>query len=121
MWENRKEYKMEDKRTRKRKFLKLYLQISDLKTGQLFGHLVDITNEGGMVTSEQPIETDTEFQLRMALPAEIKGTKEVEFSVTTLWSAKDSESEFYNTGFQFRELSSQNAEITNELIARYCF
>ena len=112
---------MEDKRARKRKFLKLYLQVTDRDTGQLFGHLVDITNEGGMVTSEQPIETDTDFQLRMTLPAEIRGTKEVDFSATTLWSAKDSESEFYNTGFKFRELSSQNVEITNELIAKYCF
>ncbi|MFC1516240.1 PilZ domain-containing protein [Thermodesulfobacteriota bacterium] len=112
---------MADKRTFKRKFLKLYLEVSDLETDQLFGHLVDVTDSGGQVTSEQPIKTDATFQLRLTLPAEIMGTKEIDFSATTRWSEKDSELDFYNTGFQFAELSSQNMEIIKILIEKYCF
>ncbi|MBW1840492.1 MAG: PilZ domain-containing protein [Deltaproteobacteria bacterium] len=112
---------MENKRTCNRKFLKLYLQVSDRETGQLFGHLVDITDVGGQVTSEQPIKTDMTFQLILTLPAETMGTKELHFTATTKWSDKDSESDFYNTGFQFVELSSQNLEIIKNLIEKYCF
>ena len=113
--------KMTDKRTFKRKFLKLYLQVTDRETDQLVGHLVDITDSGGQLTSEQPIKTDETFQLTLALPAEIMGTKKLEFTATTRWSEKDSESDFYNTGFQFGELSSQNMEIIKILIEKYCF
>lgn len=112
---------MDDKRTRKRKFLKLYLELSDLETGTTFGHLVDVTRGGGMATSERPIETGAAFQLRLKLPAEIKGARTLDFSVTTAWTEKDSESDFYNTGFSFDELTATQMEIVTELMEKYCF
>jgi c-di-GMP-binding flagellar brake protein YcgR len=112
---------MEKKRKPDRKPLKLYMNVFDTKTDQLFGHMVDITKKGLMLTSEQPIETDAQFDLRLELPTEIKGSKELSFSAQSIWSEKDSETDFYNTGFQFSEVSSKDAKIIKQLIKKYCF
>ena len=93
---------MEKKRQSDRKALKVYLQVNDGKTGELVGHAVDITEKGIMLTSEGPIKTETGFELKLELPAEIEGAKEISFSAQSQWSVKDS-------------------EIIAEIIQKYCF
>ena len=112
---------MEKKRKSKRMSLKVYLKVFDRKTDQLFGYLVDITNEGIMVTSEQPIKTEATFQLRLILPTEIEGSKQFSFSAISMWGKKDSDSGFYNNGFQFSNLSTKDVQIIEQLIQKFCF
>ena len=112
---------MDIKRRSERKDLKVFLKVLDEGTGELFGYMVDVTNEGIMLTSEQPIEIETDFQLKMILPAEIEGKNELSFSAKSKWSEKDSESDFYNTGFQYIELSPDDMRIVEQLIKNYCF
>jgi len=112
---------MDIKRGYERKNLKIYLQAFDMKTNQIFGYIVDITKEGIMLTREQGVEIDDDFQLRVVLPAEIDGKKEFSFSAKSRWSAKDSESEFYNIGMQFINLSPSDLQIIENLIQDFCF
>ena len=112
---------MEKKRQSDRKALKVYLQVNDGKTGELVGHAVDITEKGIMLTSEGPLETETGFDLQLELPAEIEGNREIRFSARSLWSVKDSETDYYNTGFEFSALSEKDSEIIAEIIQKYCF
>jgi len=112
---------MEKKRQSDRKALRLYLEVTVVKTGDLLGHAVDITEKGIMLTSEARIETGVEFDLQLALPAEIEGNREIHFSARSLWSTKDSETDFYNTGFEFSELSDKDRRIIFQVIKKYCF
>jgi hypothetical protein len=82
---------------------------------------VDITKEGIMLTREQRVEIDDVFQLKMLLPAEINGRKELSFSAKSRWSEKDGESEFYNIGMLFINLSSSDLQTIENLIQEYCF
>jgi len=102
---------MEKKRQSDRKALKVYLKVMDTKTNDLLGHAVDITEKGVMLTCEGPIEAGVGFDLQLELPAEIEGIREIHFSARSMWSTKDSETDFYNTGFEFSGLSERDSRI----------
>ncbi|MDF1593924.1 MAG: PilZ domain-containing protein [Desulfobacterales bacterium] len=112
---------MEKKRQSDRKALKVYLKVVDTKTGDLLGHAVDITEKGIMLTCEEPIEAGLGFDLQLELPAEIEGIREIHFSARSMWSAKDSETDFYNTGFEFSGLSERDGRIIDTVTKKYCF
>jgi len=115
------EYEMEKDRKIKRRNLKVSLQVFDGKTDQLVGYLVDITDGGIMLTSEQLLETEVTFQLKLTLSEEIEGSKEFGFSAITKWCQKDTEFDFYNVGFQFSELTPTDEKIVKQLIDKFCF
>lgn len=112
---------MEVKRKQKRRDLLTYLRVFGENAEQPIGHLVDITTEGMMLISEEPIETGKVFQLRVVLPAEIEGSKEVTFSAKSMWCREDENPAFRNTGFQLIDPSPEHIKIIEHLIQHYCF
>ena len=109
-----------DQRT-PRMSLKVYLKVLDEKTGQLFGYMVDITREGFLLTKETSTESGNTFQLKLELPSEIEGRKNLQFSATSTWNDKDSESDFYNTGFKFEGLSDDDEKMLEQVMEKFCF
>ena len=101
--------------------LKVYLKVLDEKAGQLFGYMVDITREGFLLTKETPTEPGDTFQLKLELSDEIEGRKHFHFSATSMWNEKDSESDFYNTGFKFERSSDEDGKIIEQVIEKFCF
>ena len=112
---------METKRKSPRKALKVYLKVTDEKTDELFGYMVDVTKEGIQLTSEDVLETEVSFQLKLELPVEIEGKKFISFSSTSKWSEKDRESDYYNSGFQLDEISAEDQKLVEQLIQKFCF
>jgi len=113
--------KMIERRKFQRKHLIYYLRIFDRNTTRLIGHLVDITPEGVMLMSEEPIETNTTLQLRMGLPKEIKKSKEITFDAKSLWCKKDINPDFYDTGFELLDVPREVVEIIKRLIRDFQF
>jgi c-di-GMP-binding flagellar brake protein YcgR len=101
--------------------LKVYLKVFDEKTGKLIGYLVDVNSDGLLVTSEASIETNVVSRLKLELPTEIEGSQKFFFSATSMWSEKDRESNFYNTGFRFEEVSDKDKKIIERMIEKFCF
>lgn len=112
---------MENKRKLKRRHLIYYLRVFDQSTGQLIGHLVDITKEGLMLISEQPLIPEKEYKFRMVLPTEILNKAEVSYTATVIWSKKDVNPDFYATGFILRDISNDDIVVIESLIHRYGF
>ena len=56
---------MHEKRKIKRVHLIYYLRLFDKQTNNQVGHLVDITTEGIMMISEEPIEIGKDFSFKM--------------------------------------------------------
>jgi len=54
--------------------------------------------------------------MKLELPAKIEGKQVVLFSATSKWSQKDSESDYYNSGFQLDEISDME-----QLMQKFCF
>ncbi|MEW6221389.1 MAG: PilZ domain-containing protein [Thermodesulfobacteriota bacterium] len=95
----------EEKRSLKRRHLIFYLEVFDDRTGQYLGHLVDITTKGIMLVSKDPIETGETRLLRMILPEEFAGRTHLVFEAKSVWSGKDINPDFYDTGFEVANLS----------------
>ena len=55
---------------------------------------MDITTQGIMMISEEPIPVGKEFSLKMQLPGTITGREEIEFSAQSLWCKKDINPDF---------------------------
>ena len=83
--------------------------------------MVDISSGGMMLISEDPIKTGPVYELRMVLPVDIEGNREITFSAKSKWCSEDENPDFYNTGFQLINPSLEHIKITEHLIQEFCF
>lgn len=91
---------MTENRKLKRWHLIYYLRVFDQDSDSLLGHLVDITTEGMKMVSEKPVHTEKDFRLRMEVPLESSTAEEVLFTAHSLWCTKDTNPDFFATGFR---------------------
>ncbi len=110
-----------DQRIQKRIHLIYYLRVFDVKTNKVIGHLVDITTEGIMIISEDPIEIKKNYTLKMDLPNDIKGNQGIEFEATSMWAKKDVNPDFIDTGFKLLNITDEDKKIINQLIDEFLF
>ena len=115
------EIKPSKKRISERKNLVYYLKVTDTETNQPLGHAVDISNQGFMLIVGKPIEPEALFQLKMLLPEEIQGNRYFEFSSMSRWCRQDDDPDYYNVGFQFANVSAEDAQLISRVIEKYCF
>ncbi len=111
---------MDNQRTVERKHLIYYLKVADRETKQAIGHAVNISNDGLMLISEEPIKTESIFQLQMFLPEEIQGSRYYEFTATSKWCRKDENPDFYNIGFELHNVSTECIQVIERLIDKFC-
>jgi hypothetical protein len=112
---------MSDRRKLKRVHLIFYLRVFQDDSRVPLGHLVDITKEGLMLISEEQLELDKEYHLRMDLPQEINGSTVVHFRAISKWCTPDVNPSFYNTGFQLENVDEDHIRIIRNLITRFRF
>ena len=110
---------MEEKREIERKQLFYYLAVTDKKTGKAIGHMVDISNAGLMLISQEAVESNAIFQLKMFLPEAIKGHKYLEFSAESRWCKKDVDQDCYDIGFQFINVPPEGMQVIEVLINKF--
>ncbi len=110
-----------DFRTLKRRHLIYYLEVIDIESNQILGHLVDVTLKGIMLISKEPIEVGKSFSLRMKLPEGIADELHLEFHAKSVWTGKDINPDFYDTGFEVIDLPSAAKENIQNLIEQMGF
>jgi len=112
---------MEERRKLKRRHIIYYLLVFDQDTQSMLGHLVDITPQGMMVISEQPLEVGRLYNLRLLLPYQIAGKRELIFQAHSKWCQKDLNPDFYDTGFQLLNVSDEDIRTIDWLIEQAGF
>ncbi len=112
---------MKEQRKLQRRHLIYYLRVFNNDTNEVLGHLINITPEGIMVMSEEPLETNKVYRLRMDLPADVFKKKMIEFEAESRWCKKDVNPEFYDTGFKIKNLDSEDSRMIERLIDDYGF
>lgn len=110
-----------DKRKLPRKNLVYYLKVFNRESGELLGHLVDITQEGLMLVSENTIPENTLFSLRINFPRDIFGEETLDFSALSLWCRPDVNPLFYDTGFRLMDISLDRMLLIKRLMGEYGF
>ncbi len=110
-----------DRRKLERRHLIYYLRVFDQETDQLLGHLVNVSPEGVMLISENPLETEKRFQLCMHFPDKIFGKEGLTIKAQSVWCKRDINPAFYDIGFKIEELAWDDATVLKELIDRFSF
>jgi len=99
---------MDEKRKLQRKHLRHQLMVFDRNTDELTGYI--------MLTTKNPVEVGATFNLRMALPDKIRGSRQVAFDAQSVWCRKDAMTGFCKTGLKVLKITNGNAETIQLLI-----
>ena len=99
-----------------RKIANEVLEIHDQITGAKLGKVVNISAEGLMLLSDEPIETGSVYQLDIVLPRIIKQRSRIAFGAEAVWTSPAAQPGSHWTGFRIIDSSDDDTVAIDELI-----
>lgn len=113
---------MRERRKQERKNLVAYTQVYDIYGGFLIGYLGDLSVQGAMVITEKSMESGQEITLGIEVPElpNIKATR-MSLAARVAWCEPDISPQFFNVGFEFKQVTSQQMNLIQTIIANYEF
>ena len=90
----------QEQRRMNRWYLVMYLRVYNQETEELLGHVVDIHKDGLRLVSDNPIPLKRRFQLWIDVPKEHTTHQRIFFEAESMWSGRDVNPDFYDTGFR---------------------
>lgn len=108
----------EQRKLKRRNFI-LNIEVFDRNSDKLMGDLGDITSEGIMVVSEDPIAENKTFELIIRLPEEAEEQLEIVFDAQSIRCQKTIHKAIYITGFLVKSLDEENKRKIEYFIEEY--
>jgi len=99
----------EEKRSIPRKYLLYYLRVFEGEGHTVLGYVVNLSSYGLMLLSDSRVAVQHEYSLRVRLPAVACERSELAFNAASQWCQKDSNPDFYLSGFAITTLHVSNA------------
>ena len=100
-----------ERRKRDRRDFSYYMRVMNENTGELVGHLADISIGGFKLESQKPISKNTEYPLRIELSSDISDKPFIVFIANSKWCQPHLiDTTLYNVGFQIVDISSDDLE-----------
>ena len=109
------------KRSQERWNLVQYLKVVKAENNETVGHLVDVTTEGMMLISENSIPLHQTYNLRMEIPTEDNIPQMIALTAESLWTKKDVNPAFHDTGFRLINPSKRAINAITRLIEELAF
>jgi hypothetical protein len=111
---------MPERRRLDRRTFSYYMRLLDEDTGELVGHLADISTGGFRLDSTKPVPTEKEFRLHIDLSGEVANIPFMTFGARSKWCKIDHiDKSLYNVGFQITDITPDNLEIFSRMFERY--
>lgn len=111
---------MNESRKHKRRRTSYYVPLTEVETGHVLGHLIDISPKGLMIDSKKSFPIGKSLRLRMETTADIAEITYIEFVACSKWCRRDQiESYLFNVGFEIVESSPRVNEILQRIADRY--
>ena len=96
------------------------MRVMNENTGELVGHLADISTGGFKLESQKPISPNTDFPFRIELSGEIADKTFMVFVARSRWCQPDNiDPSLYNVGFQIINMNPEDFEIFKNLFEKY--
>jgi len=113
---------MQERRKVQRKNLMAYTQVFDLTGGYLLGYLGDLHLSGAMVIGNKEMAENTEITLAVELPdlPDISMTR-ITIPVRVAWCQQDISPDFFNVGFEFKEVTPAQNKAIEAIVKNYEF
>ncbi len=100
-----------------RKQLYLYLDVLDQETHEKIGHVGDISLNGIMLITEQPVALDSIKAIRIQLPSELKEFSQEALNciVDARWTKPDLNPKLHCIGCRFTKISDEDLPVIERL------
>ena len=105
-----------DLRQADRRCLVFYLRVFDGLNHEILGHLLNISEKGVLLMTDEPVDLNEDHRLRICLPASVRDRHEVVLRGTSRWCRKGPGRDLYLTGFQVSGLDTATEKIISNLI-----
>src|SRR5512140_2284145 len=117
---NKKKETLPERRKRERRTFSHYMRLMNENTGELVGHLVNISPEGFRLESLRAIPLNTDYPLRVELPADITDKPYMVFVARSKWCHPDRiDPTLFDAGFQIVDMTPGDHQIFKMIFERY--
>ena len=111
---------MPEHRKNNRRKVNYYMPVVDVNSGEIFGHLNDISPQGLMIDTKHKLTNSSVYHLSMETSADIASTPSIDFKVRVKWSQNDWIQPFiFNVGMEIVEISPQASEVLKNIQEKY--
>ncbi len=112
---------MPERRKIKRRYLLYYGRVYDENAQKQIGYLVDITEHGFMLLSEEAIPVGETRKLKLEITNDVDDRPFLTFTAKSIWCEPDLSPGHFNTGFEMVELKPSDAQIIQSIVQTYGF
>lgn len=105
-----------DLRQADRRCLVFYLRVFDGLSNRIIGHLINMSEKGVLLMTDEPVESNEDHRLRIRLPAFVRDRHEIVLQGTSKWCRKEPGRDHYFTGFQIYDFDAPTEKIVLNLI-----
>lgn len=111
---------MAERRNLERRNFTYYMRVVDDLSGQLVGHLADISPRGFKLDCSQALSIGKDFRLRMDLTSDVADKPFIVFTARSKWTHPDSMDPFvHNVGFEIVNISLVDGQIFQRIVEKY--
>lgn len=107
-----------ERRRKPRREAEDFLRVFDRITDQLIGGLANLTHDGAMFVSQQPIDISSVLNCRVQLPDEVLGRDQLIFDAECVWCKKDTGSGRYESGYRLTNVTAQDRDILTYVMVK---
>jgi hypothetical protein len=109
---------MQEKRKHARKHIGCAFKVSDINRKQLIGCMVDLSEDGFMLLTDQIHGAGAVLQLRVDFPSEVNGVSHIELGAESLWAGAANKANHFWAGFRIIDLSDSAAATLAVVISK---
>ena len=109
-----------ERRKLDRRDFSYYMRLMNERTGELIGHLSDISTGGFKLESKNPIRDNQEFLMRMDLTNEVSNKDYLVFVAKSRWCQRHPiDPTLYNVGFQIIDMTPVDLDVFVRVFEKY--
>ncbi len=113
---------MDDRRRLPRKYLIIYSRVFERTLGKLLGYLADLSPNGAMIITDDPLTENALMQLRFDLPDPHEfHTNTLNVNARVAHCHPDVSPEYFNIGFEFQDLTPEQSKVIERMMEVYEF
>ncbi|MBN2118824.1 MAG: PilZ domain-containing protein [Anaerolineales bacterium] len=113
---------MDEHRKNERKKLIEFTPVYDNQRSIFLGYLGDLSMQGAMLVGKKPMEVNKQITLAIGFPEtpEFPARRAI-INARVAWSKQEKNPQYFNTGFEFREMDQENKKAIKAMLERYRF
>jgi hypothetical protein len=113
---------MDEQRKNDRKKLIEFTPVYDCQRNIFLGYLGDLSMQGAMLIGKKPLEASQQIVLAIGFPStpEFPARRAI-ILARVAWCRPENNPQYFNTGFEFRDMDEENTTAIQAILERYRF